>query len=44
MNQLSRAIKMEEQCVLFTGSLNAFTRKQAQQLVLVSGGRVLLLC
>lgn len=44
MNQLSRAIKMEEQCVLFIGSLNAFTRKQAQQLVLVSGGRVLNYC
>ncbi|MBS0935682.1 BRCT domain-containing protein [Lactiplantibacillus plantarum] len=44
MNQLSGAIKIEEQCVLFTGRLNAFTRKQAQQLVLVAGGRVLNYC
>lgn len=44
MNQLTRAIRIEEQCVLFTGRLNTFTRKEAQQLVLVAGGRVLNYC
>lgn len=44
MNQLSRAIKIEGQCVLFTGRLNTFTRKGAQQLVLAAGGHVLNYC
>lgn len=44
MSQLGQAIKIEDQCVLFTGSLNAFKRKTAQQLVLDAGGRVLNYC
>lgn len=44
MDRFSQAITIEEQCVLFTGSLNTFTRKQAQQLVIDSGGRVLNYC
>ncbi|MBS0940905.1 BRCT domain-containing protein [Lactiplantibacillus plantarum] len=44
MNQLTREIRIEEQCVLFTGRLNTFTRKAAQQLVLAAGGRVLNYC
>ncbi|AOB21317.1 BRCT domain-containing protein [Lactiplantibacillus plantarum] len=44
MNQLTRAIRIEEQCVLFTGRLNTFTRKAAQQLVIDAGGKVLNYC